>query len=51
MKTTNHLDTLSYKTDPNEGYRLSFANSAPDTINIIITPKGIKYEPLSREGV
>ena len=39
-----HLEMLSYKRDPVEGYLLSFANPKPGEMNIIISPNGIKYE-------
>lgn len=45
------LGRLIYKQDPKTGYSLSFANPKPGEMNIIITPKGIKYEPVLSEGV
>jgi hypothetical protein len=38
------LETLSYAKDPGLGYRLSLARSKPGEMNLIISPKGIKYE-------
>jgi hypothetical protein len=38
------LDTLAYRKDPNLGYRLSLAKPRPGEMNLIISPKGIKYE-------
>jgi hypothetical protein len=40
----HYLSLLSYNKDPNEGYRLSYSNPQPGEMNIIISPKGIKYE-------
>ncbi len=42
----HYLNIVSYKRDPEEGYRLSLANPKPGGMNIIIFPKGIKYESL-----
>jgi len=39
-----HLEGISYERDPIAGYFLSFANPKPGEMNIIISPKGIKYE-------
>ena len=39
-----YLEKLSYRRDPIAGYLLSFANPKPGEMNIIISPKGIKYE-------
>jgi len=38
------LDTLAYARDPSAGYRLSLAKPRPGEMNLIISPKGIKYE-------
>jgi hypothetical protein len=38
------LDTLAYAKDPASGYRLSMAQPKPGEMNLIISPKGIKYE-------
>lgn len=40
----HYLDIVSYERDPEEGYRLSLTNPKPGEMNIIIFPKGIKYE-------
>jgi len=40
----HQLDRLSYARDPKTGYRLSLANPKPGTMNIFISPNGIKYE-------
>lgn len=45
------LNKLSYKKDPSMGYKLSFANPKPTDTKIIISPKGISYEPAKSEGV
>ncbi|MFC1863463.1 hypothetical protein ACFL1Z_05875, partial [Thermodesulfobacteriota bacterium] len=44
------LARLSYKRDPQSGYLLSIAKPKPGAMNIIITPKGIRYESAT-EGV
>ena len=45
-----HLKRLSYKRVAGGGYRLSLTNPKPGEMNIIISPKGIKYEISSGEG-
>lgn len=40
----NLLDTLAYARDPGLGYRLSLARPKPGEMNLVISPKGIKYE-------
>ena len=45
-----HLKRLSYKRVAKGGYRLSLTNPKPGEMNIIISPKGIKYEISSGEG-
>lgn len=45
-----HLAKLSYKSDPNIGYRLSFAKPKPGEMNIVILPKGIEYTHPSSGG-
>jgi hypothetical protein len=40
------LDKVSYTTDPSLGYRLSLAKPKPGDMNIIISPKGVRYETL-----
>jgi hypothetical protein len=37
------LDKLSYIKDPSLGYRLSLAKPKPGDMNIIISPKGVRY--------
>jgi hypothetical protein len=44
------LNRLSYEQDPNLGYRLSLANPKPGEMNLVISPKGIKYETSSSGG-
>jgi len=44
------LGRLSYERDPQSGYLLSIAEPKPGAMNIIITPKGIKYQSTT-EGV
>jgi hypothetical protein len=45
------LETLSYAKDPGLGYRLSLIRPKPGEMNLIISPKGIKYEtPASGRG-
>jgi len=44
------LDTLSYARDPELGYRLSLARPKPGEMNLIISPKGIKYDTSTRGG-
>ena len=48
-KDIHHLEMLSYKRDPDFGYRLSFATSKPGQMSIIISPKGIEYKLPSSE--
>jgi hypothetical protein len=38
------LDKLSYIKDPSLGYRLSLAKPKPGDMNIIISPKGVRYD-------
>jgi len=44
------LSTLSYAKDPYLGYRLSLAQPRPGEMNLIISPKGIKYETSASGG-
>jgi hypothetical protein len=44
------LDRLVYVIDPSLGYRLSLANPKPGEMNLIISPKGIKYETSATGG-
>ncbi|MFC1819882.1 B-box zinc finger protein [Thermodesulfobacteriota bacterium] len=44
-----HLKSLSYRNDPLEGYRLSFANPKPGDMNIIISSKGVEYKSVIKE--
>ena len=44
------LDKVSYTTDPSLGYRLSLAKPKPGEMNIIISPKGVRYETLPGGG-
>jgi hypothetical protein len=44
------LDKLSYVQDPSLGYRLSLANPKPGEMNLVISPKGIKYETSTSGG-
>jgi hypothetical protein len=44
------LDKVSYTRDPSLGYRLSLAKPKPGDMNIIISPKGVRYEPLPGGG-
>ena len=46
----SHLDKLSYIRDPSLGYRLSLAKPKPGDMNIIISPKGVRYEALPGGG-
>jgi hypothetical protein len=45
------LDKFSYKLDPQIGYELSFAHPEPGEMNIIISPKGIRYESTASDEV
>jgi hypothetical protein len=45
-----HLNRLAYVRDAETGYRLSLASPKAGEMNIIISPKGIKYEPSSGAG-
>lgn len=45
----HYLDSLSYKKDPSNGYSLSLAHPKAASGNIILSPKGIKYEAATRE--
>jgi hypothetical protein len=38
------LDRLNYVKDPSVGYRLSLAKPKPGDMNIIISPKGVRYD-------
>jgi hypothetical protein len=44
------LDKLSYVRDPSLGYRLSLAHPKPGDMNLIISPKGVRYETLPGGG-
>ncbi|MGE5839769.1 MAG: B-box zinc finger protein [Deltaproteobacteria bacterium] len=44
------LDMVSYARDPSLGYRLSLAKPKPGEMNIIISPKGVRYETLPGGG-
>jgi hypothetical protein len=44
------LDKVSYTRDPSLGYRLSLAKPKPGDMNIIISPKGVRYETLPGGG-
>lgn len=44
------LDMVSYTRDPSLGYRLSLAKPKPGDMNIVISPKGVRYEPLPGGG-
>ncbi|MDB9822608.1 hypothetical protein OAC89_02800 [Deltaproteobacteria bacterium] len=45
------LNRLSYERDSKTGYRLSLADPKPGSMNIVISPDGIKYESTLGEGV
>ena len=45
-----HLETLLYVRSNEAGYRLSLKTLKQGQMNIVITPKGIQYEPSSRGG-
>jgi hypothetical protein len=44
------LDKVSYVRDPSLGYRLSLAKPKAGDMNIIISPKGVRYETLPGGG-
>lgn len=44
------LDMVSYTRDPSLGYRLSLAKPKPGDMNIVISPKGVRYETLPGGG-
>jgi len=44
------LDMLRYSRDESLGYRLSLAKPKPGDMNIIISPKGVRYETLPGGG-
>jgi len=44
------LDKVSYARDPSLGYRLSLAKPKQGDMNIIISPKGVRYETLPGGG-
>jgi hypothetical protein len=44
------LDRLIYVRDTSLGYRLSLANPKPGEMNLVISPKGIKYETSASGG-
>ncbi len=45
------LNRFSYRLDPQKGYELSYAHPGPGEMNIIISPKGIRYESTENVGV
>jgi hypothetical protein len=45
-----HLNRLTYQRDPKEGYFLSLSNVKPGEMKIILSVKGIKYQPASGQG-
>jgi hypothetical protein len=45
------LNRFSYRLDPQKGYELSYAHPGPGEMNIIISPKGIRYESTVKVGV
>ena len=45
------LNRFSYRLDPQKGYELSYAQPEPGEMNIIISPKGIRYESALSDGV
>jgi hypothetical protein len=47
---TSLLDKVNYSRDPNFGYRLSLAKPGPGDMNIVISPKGVRYETLPGGG-
>ena len=44
-----HLKRLAYERDPKMGYRLSLAKPKKGELNLILSPKGIKYVPVLTE--
>lgn len=44
------LERLSYQKDPQEGYFLSLSNVKPGEMKIILSTKGIKYQPAANQG-
>ena len=44
-----HLKRLTYERDPKMGYRLSLAKPKKGELNLILSPKGIKYVPVLTE--
>jgi hypothetical protein len=47
---TSLLDKVSYMRDASVGYRLSLAKPKPGDMNIIISPKGVRYETFPGGG-
>jgi hypothetical protein len=45
------LNKFKYSLDPQTGYELSYARPAQGEMNIIISSKGIRYEPALSDGV
>lgn len=45
------LDRFDYTTDPQTGYELSLVNPKQGEMNIIMSPKGIRYETRTGGGV
>jgi len=44
------LNRFTYRLDPKKGYELSYAHPKPGEMNIIISPKGIRYESIVDYG-
>ena len=45
-----YLNNLSYKKDPVNGYTLSLVNNKPGNPGIILSPRAVKYEVITRGG-
>ncbi|MBW2066633.1 MAG: hypothetical protein JRJ03_17110 [Deltaproteobacteria bacterium] len=44
------LGMLKYRRDPEMGYLLTLVNGSKESVNIILTPKGIRYSPKGPKG-
>jgi hypothetical protein len=44
-RNLDRLQLLSYKKDPNQGYRLSLTKTTPGEPAVMLSPKGVQYEP------
>jgi hypothetical protein len=43
-QSVDRLQLFSYRKDPKEGYRLSLAKKTPGEADVVLSPKGVRYE-------